>query len=376
MKINILDAGIRYRAGHHFDHNLRLFKHLVEAGHDVHVYGFSGMDADVEGEFSAVGPLTKLFKTFQYPSEPYDWYADEIVRYHKESAAFARDLRAVREADLWIWTTIEAHHLNACAARRPKAQVVGCVYWEPGVEAGSIAAMLWRDALLAARHNKLRFTLASVESEMRHRFKPIMGPSTFVVLPQPVDGPPIAEPKNALKRIGFFGHQRNEKGAELMSDLLKMLSADGYAITLQNSNPDFEVSGMPGVELLDYVDDLAEPIARCDLVVLPYEVQKYRARGSGILVECLAVGVPVSAPIGTLPGRIVEQYRVGPLFGSTRTDSIYHAIKSADANYATYADNAFRAAREFGKRNGVAQFASALLSVGANIRANRTKSPS
>jgi hypothetical protein len=113
--------------------------------------------------------------------------------------------------------------------------------------------------------------------------------------------------------------------------------------------------------LLTYAKDIAVPIAECDLVVLPYDVQNYRARGSGILMECLALGVPVAAPLGTLPGRIIEQFAVGPLFTETRVGPIHQAIKVADRNYGMFAANAHRAAQNFGKRNGVAHFAEALL---------------
>lgn len=364
MKINILDAGIRHKSGHHFDYNLKLFKHLAQAGHDVHIYGYSGMDDEVADAFAPHGGLTRLFRTYQYcPAEEYDWFAPELVQYNVESAAIAEDLRAVRGADLWIWSTLQPQYLNACAARGVRDPMVGCLYWDPGIESKSFAALLWRDALVAARRENLQFTLASVEGELRHRFTPIRGPIRFMVLPHPVDGPPIAKPKAALRRIGFFGHQRGEKGSDLMGPLIERLIAEGYAVTFQNSNSDFAMPDVPGLELLGYVDDLAAPMARCDLVVLPYEIEKYKARGSGILVECLALGVPVSAPVGTLPGRTIEQFGVGPLFGSVRPDSIYRAIKSVESTYPALAARSFKVAGQFVRRNGVARFASALLSV-------------
>lgn len=362
MKINILDAGISYRAGHHYDYGLKLFRHYTQAGHDVHVYGFSGMTDEVERDFRELGPVTKLFRAQQYRySSEYDWYAPEIVQYRRESASFAEDLRSVREADVWLWPTILAQQIDACATVGVKAPVVGCVYWEPGIEARSVEAMLWRDALLAAEEAGLRLTLASVESELRHRFMPIVANGRFNVLPHPVDGPPIAEPKSALKRIGFFGHQRDEKGLRMMKPLLSRLVGDGYKITFHNSDRDCPVPNVAGVDMLEYVEDIAVPIAECDFVVLPYDVERYRARGSGILMECLALGIPVTAPIGTLPARIIERLGVGPLFTANSTDLIYRAIKAAKRRYPAFAANAHRVAGEFCRRNGVAPFASALL---------------
>jgi hypothetical protein len=146
-----------------------------------------------------------------------------------------------------------------------------------------------------------------------------------------------------------------------MEPLLSRLIEDGYALTFQDSAKEVALPDLPGVDRLLYAKDLAVPIAACDLVVLPYDVQKYRARGSGILMECLALGIPVTAPFGTLPGRTIELAGTGPLFIGSRVDPIYHAIKSAERNYAAFAAKAHSHAKVFCKRNGVGRFASALL---------------
>ena len=367
MKINILDAGICYRAGHHYDYGLKLVKHLSQAGHDVHVYGFAEMKDEVEADFAAFAPVTRLFSTFPYHlPEEYDWYAGELVRLRTESGRIAEELKAVRDADIWIWPTIRPPEIEACAMRGIKARMVGCVYWDPGVETGSLDAQIWRHVLLFAKDAGVTLTLVSVEPELRHRFMRMVPDGRFAVVPHPVDGPPIPQRKRALKRIGFFGHQREEKGAKMMRALLSRLIEDGYLITYHNSDKDFPFPNVAGIDRLEYVEDIAVPIAACDLVVLPYEVKRYHARGSGILMECLALGIPVTAPIGTLPGRIVEQAGVGPLFRITNLNPIYSAIKAAERNYDVFATNAHRFAAKFCNRNGVARFASALLAAAAS----------
>ena len=362
MKINILDAGISYRSGHHYDYGLKILKYYTHAGHDVHVYGHSGMDDETAAEFEEFGEVTRLFRTAPYHApDEYDWYAGEIVQHRKESVSIAEDLHAVREADIWLWPTIRAQEIEACVMRAVRTSMVGCVYWDPGVECGSVQAKLWRSALVSAHTTGLNLTLASVEAELRHRFMPIVANGRFVVVPQPVDGPRLAEPKSVLKRIGFFGHQREEKGSSIVRPLLSRLVQDGYSITFQNSYNQAKSPDVPGVDQLKFAKNIAVPIAECDLVVLPYDVPNYRARGSGILMECIALGVPATAPVGTLPGRIVEQYGVGSLFLETRPGPIYRAIKIIERSYAAFAANAYAAAGRFSERNGVAQFASALL---------------
>ena len=113
--------------------------------------------------------------------------------------------------------------------------------------------------------------------------------------------------------------------------------------------------------VLGVVDDMAAPMRACDLIVLPYDVEQYDSKGSGILAQARALGIPVTAPFGTLPGRLIEQHRIGPLFVATTPQAIYGVIKFADHNYASYAANALMAAQQFVKHNGVAHFASAFL---------------
>lgn len=362
MKINILDAGISYRAGHHYDYGLKILKHYTKAGHDMHVYGHAEMNDETAADFGDVAPVTRLFRIAPYQeAHDYDSYAGEMIQVRKESISIAHDLHSVREADIWIWPTIRPQEIEACVMRAVRTPMVGCVYWDPGVEFGSIQAQLWRSALVFAQATGVNLTLASVEAELRHRFMPMVANGKFVVVPQPVDGPRIAEPKTKLKRIGFFGHQREEKGSSIVEPLLSRLVQDGYSITFHNSFNQVASPEIPGVDRLEFVEDIARAIADCDLVVLPYDVPNYRARGSGVLMECIALGVPVTAPVGTLPGRIVEQYGVGSLFLQTTPAPIYRAIKLIERNYARFAANAYAAAGRFGERNGVAQFASALL---------------
>lgn len=362
MKINILDAGIRSRAGHHYDYGLKLSRELVSRGHDVRVYGSSLMHDNVADDFGAVAPVSKHFTIWpHHPPERYDFYAGSFVRHRIEPPMIAKDLTKVRRADLWIFPTIWAQEVAACALAGINVPVVGCVYWDPGIEWKSEDARFLRSALLLAHSAKVDITLTSVEPEMRSRYLSIIPDGRFVIIPQPTGGPPPPKAKKKLKRIGFFGHQRPEKGSTMLQWLLPRLVQDGYSIIYQDSDTRIQFPNLPGVERFGFVSDIAELIGECDLVVLPYDVDRYRARGSGLVVECFALGVPVTAPVGTLPGRSIEEYGVGPLFPIPRGPPVYNAIKVADQNYARFAAKAYELAGRFCERNGVAHFASALL---------------
>lgn len=362
MKVNILDPDLSERSGHHFDFDRKLARYLFETGHEVHIYGPARMADDAVADLSVFGSVTKLLGTFKYSSpEYYDAYAGELVLFQHASAVLAEQLRSVANADAWIWPTMRSHYLGACTRRGVEGTVVGCIHHDPGIEANSLAAMLWRFALVSAHQAQQRYTVGSIEPELRHRFLPLIPDCRFPLFPQPFDGPPIAEPKAALERIGFFGFQRPEKGSLLMDELIGRLVADGYRVSVHNTNRGYQGPEHPQVELLGFVEDLAEPIAACDLVVLPYDMVQYRTTGSGILAQCLALGIPVAGPFGTLPGRTIEQAGVGPLFTALNADVIYRTIKTAERNYAAFARQAHRFAGQFVQRNGSAKFAEALL---------------
>ena len=362
MKINILDAGITKRAGHHYDYCLRLARQYCSTGIDVHVFGGASMDEATRTEFAKVGEVTPLLraKPYQNPRR-FDSYGGEIFQHRKQGQVAAEDLRAVGDADVWLWPSIEAHEVDACAQHDVRAKIVGCVHSDPGIETQSVAAQLWRTSLLTAREAKLHLTLCAYENELRHRFASIQPASRFAVIPHPVEGIPRDKERSKLNRIGFIGHQRTSKESPLRNVLLKQLVQDGFAITYQNSSPEVKSPDFEGVDVLGYVDDLAVPIADCDLVVLPYDVQFYAARGSGILAQCMALGVPAIAPVGTLPGRTIERHRIGPLSVGNGDAAIYKAIQIAARHYATFSANAHRTAQQFSKNHGIAKCADAYL---------------
>jgi glycosyltransferase involved in cell wall biosynthesis len=362
MKINILDSGLRAKPGHHYDFDRKLTRWLSDAGHDVHVYGNVEMDAEIVKTMGDIAPLTRLFRVFQYhPPERVDFYAGELMLFESQRTLLMQDLQAVREADLWIWPSIRPQHLAACASSGTTASVVGCVHEDPGIAERTVDAMLWRIALLRAHHSPLRYTIGAIEAELRQRFMLILPDGRFPVFPHPYDGPPLDKPKTALKRIGVFGQQRAEKGVKLMGRLFRLLLADGYEIVFHDSANIPKRIEHPNLRMLDFVDDISGALRKCDLVVMPYDIDSYRIRGSGILTDCLSLGVPVVGPYGTIPGRTIEHFQAGPLFVRTSSDAIYSAVKLAHENYSTYAEAAFKAARAFGKNNGVGRYAEAIL---------------
>src|SRR5690606_20127149 len=122
--------------------------------------------------------------------------------------------------------------------------------------------------------------------------------------------------------------QREDKGSRLLTRLLSRLIEDGYEILFQDSGNEIPKHiNHPKITVLDFLDDMASQLRQCDLVVLPYDLASYRVRGSGILVSCLSLGIPVVGPYDTIPGHTIERFQVGPLFGRVHPDAILAAVR-------------------------------------------------
>ena len=352
-----MDPGLSRFAGHHFDIDLKVAQRLVADGHDVCVYARKGADAEVMTLLEAVAPTRQLFRMGAYDDpKRLDPIAGDLLLYERATTVLAEDLAQAREADLWLWPSIFASHLNACAAARRGVPVAGCVHTEPEPSVGSISPLLWRHAFLNAKRRGLPLRIGGIEPEHRHAYLPLTAEERFETLPIPHEGKPVAEPRAALRTIGFLGHQRGEKGAGMVPELARLLIEDGFRVVAQDSGGKLRIPDHPSVVKLGYVKDITDAILQCDLVVLPYTPQRYRIKGSGILWESLASGIPVVAPFATAPGNWIEQTGAGTLFTHGTEESIREAVLRARANYPQIAAAAFAASREWPRTHGVGHF--------------------
>jgi len=362
MKIHLMDPGLLARAGHHFDLDLKLARWLVQAGHQLHVYAHAQVAAEVLQAFQPVAQVTPLFRApTYYDPRRYDHSAGELVAYMNHSRVLAQNLQSVPAADAWLWPTITASQLHACAATARNVPVAGCVHTEARTLLHPHGDMWWRHALLAAHGAGMRLRLGAMEQEMRFDYQPLMEQGVFECWPHYFDGVTAAAPRQQLRRIGFFGHQRSEKGVALIPALVKALAERGFDVVVQDSLQHFGQGLGPRVTVLGFVENMTESIATCDLVVLPYEPESYRRKASGVLLDALASGVPVVAPFGTLPGRWIDSTGAGTQFIRADAAHILQAVESAHNNFGTIAEAAAQTARDWRSRYGVARFAQALL---------------
>ncbi len=357
-----MDPGLSRFAGHHFDIDIKVAKRLVADGHDVCIYARRTADPDMMAMLEAVTQTRALFRPGAYEDPTrLDPIAGELLIYERATRLLTEDLAQTREADLWLWPSLFASQLNACANARRGVPVAGCVHTEPEPFEGSIGPVLWRHAFLNARHRGLALRIGGIEPEHRHAYLPLTAAERFETLPIPHEGKPVPEPRSTLRTVGFLGHQRGEKGAGLLPGLIKGLMKDGLRVVVQDSGGNLRLPADPSVVSLGYVQDITDAILQCDLVVLPYLPERYRIKGSGILWESLASGIPVVAPFATAPGNWIERTGAGTLFTHGTEASILQAVLRARENYPEIAAAAFAASRAWPREHGVGPFIAAML---------------
>jgi len=104
------------------------------------------------------------------------------------------------------------------------------------------------------------------------------------------------------------------------------------------------------VEVLDNQLDetrYEECLKRCSIMVFPYYQNVYESRGSGIVSEAVAHGIPYICTEGT---SLVELLDEGNGEVAKQADGFAKAIADVVRNYEVYDRNAARAAKRYRKR--------------------------
>lgn len=165
-----------------------------------------------------------------------------------------------------------------------------------------------------------------------------------------------------IRKIGFFGHQRESKDGGFLLPTISTLLEAGYEVLLQNSSPTTPLNHDNLEKIERYVDpeELSRLIATCDVVVSTNKAEEHIMPLSGIILESLAKAVPVVVPDGTHMARLVYRFSAGATYAERTPISILTSIKHLETYYDAAAGCAMVAARWLSKNHGFNNYADGL----------------
>ncbi len=349
--IRILDPGLRKLGGHHHDIDLRLALELLDRGYEVTLHGWASADPELIADIRRAG--VAFLPTFRVSA-----YAD-LARgqsYLELARKTNEDLREVPDDGLWLWPTLAPYQLLAAALHSRHPGQLGWLHQRPYTN--KLRARTWVLAAELSVSAQIPVVLGAFEPMLRDAFAAFSRGLTVELLPLPYGGAPNPRKAGTLRRIGFFGNQRKERGIELLEPLICRLLALGYEVLLQDCNgvPNPWMDD-PGLTVLGFVPDFRAAVASCDLLVWPSRSEKYRMRISGVVCEAIASGVPVVVPSGCGPAALTEKYGCGTLFHEFTVESVLEAIAEAASGYPALSSAARLAAIRWGEEHGIGRLA-------------------
>ena len=361
MRINILDPGMLHPGGHHAWWNRRLAKSLQLLGHDVLTYGSNELAPLVRNEFADCGGAEPLFTVNPYVApQSVDPVSGELTLFIDGAAVLTSELSRLRSADLWLWPTLFATQYFAVTSMATVPMNAGCIHNQPDFEPG-ISPAFWRYAAQAARRHARRFGLGVTGPRLREEYAHLLGDKNIAVLPTCYEylGEPPAH--HVLRKVGFFGYQRGEKGLNLLDPLIGRLLDSGLEVLLHDSSGTLSAPPRRGLEVIGYLPDLSTAVSQCDLVVVLQDPTRYRLRESGIAMDAIAAGVPLIVARGTASEARIRDFKTGGTYAELRLDCVLEAIALCQMHYAALATSAGEAARRWAAQHGGRRFALSML---------------
>jgi len=291
--------------------------------------------------------------TYVTPSKAYL----PLEGYEQMANATATDLAKVTGSDFWFWPTMAPYQLAAALLHGGSVAQLGGLWWTPRFPQ-AVGARSWARSARHLAHESRPIVVGAYDEALCRAYRSFSPELKVASLPCPHDGAANDRQPTALRRIGFFGHQRDSRGLVLMPQLVTALVQRGFHVVVQDSSQSIQGKGAhPNLEVLQYIPDFAAEIARCDLVIWPSRWEAYVESFSGVMSECVATGVPIIAPSGCLPAEVLTRLGCGTFFHEFSPDAILDAVDLASLEFPKLVARAREAARLWHAKNGTDRLA-------------------
>lgn len=191
--------------------------------------------------------------------------------------------------------------------------------------------------------------------------------------------------------VGFLGHQRPEKGYDLLPDLMRLLLAKdvGARFLIHNGDSretatDRELRELAAADPRVCFDQQPADksywnrlLDSTDIVALPYDPLRYTASVSAVAVEAISCGLPIVCPKGTTMKVLAERYQNSSIaISKWSVEAVAEAIFEAVRNFPGLARSAYEGVDRWAHENGAPVFASRVLDFVEEHRPTQPSSPS
>jgi len=383
-----IDAAIQSNAGHHANACRHFVGEFRRRGFVVHAYGNQDLDSSLAQELH----IEPLFRHMPYLRPR----GEGSVSYFVERSSFLHDVKSA-----WRRAPCDIMFFHSPLAAQFAAVALWLQQFHPDESPFLIVGFDTPTGNMLTADNPFHYysrfyRKAGKLFDLRYLPRTLLFTVDLAVtddyaelLNLPIQTMPaihkgLREPRlrqrdaDGLITVAFLGHQRFEKGYHLIPEIvrqllglplpLKLLIHNSAAVdcpfsqqlrALASEHPRVAFVEKPGDQF--HWQDLLD---RSDLIVLPYEPDRYRRSGSGVATEAVSEGIPMVVPSGSTMETLAIRYQgCATTFSTWDSHAVTCGIERAVANFEILAKQAEAGAVEWRLSNGVALFVDRVLNV-------------
>ncbi|MDR3736810.1 MAG: glycosyltransferase [Acidobacteriaceae bacterium] len=361
MRVFVCDPGVTSLIGHHYTLNRNIGDALRRRGVDtrilvdqtldpvvVHALGATPYFTPVPFDLANLDPLCGWMENFldcavsqHRDLERLDADRDDVLIFH---SGCHRQLLAVAD---WLRDRAEAE--------RPTVMMLfganGAISRTGEIQSSVALCLRYAGRRLPKDCQALTLAAQDEAPARPHRF---LFNHPVEVVPCPYTATPRRRQHPLV--IGFLGHQRPDKGARLLLEIIRGLKSGpnrDLSILVQDSGTENWADGTmtmlsaAGAELQHQVsyEEWPDLVDRIDLLVLPYDPNSGGANHSTVATEALCHGIPAVVPAATGTEDFMHRWGAGfDSFENWNPDAILSAIQQSLAHYPDRATLSYEAA--------------------------------
>ncbi len=401
MRVIYIDPGLRNDLGHHANSCRAIMQELRRRGIEVWIVGHVTISAELQAELGAI-PLFRVHTYVQFDGDPFAGWLNMFDMASRVTAEDLSRIGGIRPDDLVYLNSAQPAQFHAMVkwyqslADDVRPRVVIEFGTDAGVtvasagDAGKVVihandyrtdprAMFHRFAANQLHEDDLkRFHLVTFDPVSSAIFSHVLGKRvTTIPLPQYTRDTVISRAGRRPITVGVLGHQRADKGYQLMPLIARLLLAHEPDIQLliHNGAP----HEMPVVqnELRAHAkvdsrvtlnEEMAGPplwdslLRETDLILCPYDPIRFRSSYSALATEAVANGIPLVVPKDTSLSDLLRRFgEPGVSFDTWSPESIVAAVRAAIADFDALAQRAVAAAGQWNATMGVGNMVGSLL---------------